>query len=73
MQQESAPSVALMGRELRTRLPILPHRLFPQQVDDKQVRKWDEIAKASYKQFFDRHHVSRELKPLTPGDNVFCA
>ena len=60
-----------MERELRTRLPLLPHKLLPHKVDDKEVRKRVEVAKSRHKHFYDRHNASRELKPLTPDDNVF--
>ena len=64
------PAVALMGRNLNTKIPILPHLLLPQQPDDKAIRSADHNAKMKYKQHYDRRHGVRSLPPLKTGDKV---
>ena len=65
-----APSVALMGRQLQTRLPVLSCQLKPLKPDDESIRKSDRMAKAGYKAYYDARHGARELPSLEPGDAV---
>jgi hypothetical protein len=66
-----SPSVALMGRVLNTRIPILPSALLPKLPNDESIRNADNKSKAQAKVNFDRHHGARPLKPLSYGDRVF--
>lgn len=65
-----SPAVALMGRNLNTRMPILPQRLLPTIPNDKEIRSADHSAKAKYKSHYDRRHGVRTLPPLKSGDQV---
>ncbi len=65
-----SPAVALMGRQIQTRLPVLSRQLIPVRPDDEQIRKSDKAAKASYKTYYDARHGARELPSLQPGDSV---
>lgn len=65
-----SPAIALMGRQIQTRLPILPRRLMPVTPDDEAIRRSDQAAKASYKLYYDARHGARELPVLEPGDAV---
>ena len=64
------PAVALMGRQIQTRLPVLAKKLIPVPPDDESIRKSDQAAKASYKKYYDARHGARELPVLEPGDTV---
>ena len=64
------PSVALMGRLLATRLPVVDAQLKPRHQQDAAIRKSDRVAKSTYKQYYDKRHGVRELPPLQPGDSV---
>lgn len=64
------PSVALMGRMLRTRLPILPVKLVPRSPNDNIIRERDESVKQKFKENYDKHHGTLPLKPLVPGEHV---
>ena len=64
------PSVALMGRHIRTRLPVLSHNLQPVKPDDSAIRQSDKAAKGTYKLNYDRRHGARALPALQPGQPV---
>ena len=64
-----APAVALMGRNLNTRIPALPSILMPQAPNDGQIRAADKESKTKSKENFDKHHGARSLKPLEYGDS----
>ena len=59
-----SPSELAFGRRLRTTLPTLPKTLLPRTVDAERVRRRDEAAKTSQKEYFDQraHHLP-ELRP----------
>jgi hypothetical protein len=65
-----SPASALMNRELRTKLPILPMNLKPKQPDDSSIRKKDERTKECYKRNYDKQKGATPLQPLHPGDDV---
>jgi transposase InsO family protein len=66
-----SPAEALMGRRLRTRLPILPQNLIPCQPNRNAIQQADQAAKRVYKTQFDRRHGVRVLPMLEPGQHVF--
>ena len=65
-----SPEQALMGRELKTKLPVLPDNLMQEPCSDEDLRKADQKTKDSCKQNFDRRHDAVPLTPLKPGDPV---
>ncbi|KAK7102680.1 hypothetical protein V1264_020867 [Littorina saxatilis] len=65
-----SPSQALMGRQLRTRLPVLPEVLVPRPVSDADIRQADQQAKDNYKFSYDKRHGATPLSKLVPGDQV---
>lgn len=65
-----SPAKALMGRELQTRLPILPAKLLPQQPDRELIQANDEKSKMLYKFYYDRRHGTRVLPRLNNGQQV---
>lgn len=65
-----SPSVALMGRELKTRVPTLPSQLMPKRPCDSTIRQSDSRAKTAYKKQFDCRHGARPLPYLQRGDPV---
>ena len=64
-----SPAEALMGRKLRTRIPVLSKLLIPR-APDKDIMMRDEAAKQSYKLYYDRRTGARPLPPLDPGQPV---
>jgi hypothetical protein len=64
------PAVALMGRQIQTRLPTLTRHLLPKLPNEDVMRKSDKSAKLSYKYNFDAHQGARPLPVLEEGDSV---
>ena len=65
-----SPAVALMDRQLATRLPVMREQLLPRQHRDGDIRNSDQRAKTTYKQCYDRRHGVRKLPPLQNGEPV---
>ena len=65
-----SPGEALMGRRLKTRLPVLERNLLPEEEKDKSIRIADKKAKKSYKEAFDKCHGVRSLSLLEPGEPI---
>jgi hypothetical protein len=64
-----SPASALMGRRLRTRIPILSKLLTPR-APENDIRDRDHAAKQNYKKYFDRRTGARPLPPLNTGQPV---
>ena len=65
-----SPAELLMGRKLRTPLPVLNHNLDPKWPVFKRVHHQDEKTKSAYKYHYDRRHGARPLPVLKGGDPV---
>lgn len=65
-----SPAEALMGRRLRTLVPVLPQNLAPQVPSSALIQERDEAHKRSYKDAYDKRHGARPLPPLQPGQEV---
>ena len=65
-----SPAEALMGRKLKTRLPILEKNLLPINSQDASIREADKRAKEIYKMSFDKRHGAQALHTLNPEDKV---
>ncbi|XP_041376766.1 uncharacterized protein LOC121389232 [Gigantopelta aegis] len=65
-----SPALALMGRQLKTKIPRLPEKLIPQPASDVDIWKVDQDAKARYKFNYDSRHDAKPLSPLKPGNQV---
>ena len=64
------PSKLLMGRELRTTIPILPRTLTPKWPNMERVSSHVKSSQQSYKQQYDRRHGVSTLRFLKVGDQV---
>lgn len=65
-----SPAQLMIGREIRTTLPVLPQQLHPTAVDHQAVRLQDPHTKAAYRYFYNRRHSARLLSTLKPGQSV---
>ncbi|XP_075532708.1 uncharacterized protein LOC142565956 [Dermacentor variabilis] len=65
------PAELLIGRRLRTTLPLHPNRLVPKTPNLKKVRKKDAVVREKQRQNYDRRHAARHLVPLASGDSVW--
>lgn len=66
-----SPSELLMGRKLRTTLPVASESLRPHTPDEKQLRLFERESRRKQKQDFDRRRGVRDLSPLDDGTDVW--
>ncbi|XP_064475339.1 uncharacterized protein K02A2.6-like [Ornithodoros turicata] len=65
------PAELLMGRRLRTTLPVAEEMLLPKKVDHEAVKKVEKVLKQRQKQQYDRHYGIRPLSDLDEGQDVW--
>ncbi|XP_014678658.1 PREDICTED: uncharacterized protein K02A2.6-like [Priapulus caudatus] len=65
-----SPAQPMMGRQIRTKLPTRTENLNPKWPDLKSVKMTDDLAKTSYRRFYNRRHSVKSLPELGPGDMV---
>ncbi|CAL9706077.1 unnamed protein product [Knipowitschia caucasica] len=65
-----SPAQLMLGREIRTTVPVVPQKLCPTAVDKRMVRLKDQQAKSSYRFFYNRRHSAKALKSLQAGQSV---
>ena len=70
MDNASFVGELLMGRKLRSTVPAHPNVSQPKLPNAVHIRQKEVELKASSKFNFDRKHRSKELSPLTVGDEV---
>ena len=73
LQNGLSPSELLMGRRLRTQLPIHPKNLYPNvQLKERQTVEMKESSYRLNQQLsFNKRHRAVELPKLHPGDHVW--
>jgi hypothetical protein len=64
---DMTPVELLMGRHLRTNLPVLTEELSPKLPDLESFRRQDKAFKQKQKGDYDRRHRSLPLQPI-PND-----
>ena len=65
-----SPSQLLMGRMIRTTLPVPDEILKPKWPNADEVRRRDEKAKKKYEENYNRTHGARKLPVIRPGTMV---
>ena len=66
-----SPAELLMGRKIRTRIPISPSNLNPSWPYLEQFRENDASLKGRQKRDFDRRHSAKTLPELLPGERIW--
>ncbi|GLV34523.1 hypothetical protein CBL_07167 [Carabus blaptoides fortunei] len=66
-----SPAELLMGRRLRTTLPMATPSLNPKLPDQNLLERKEKNRIRKQKHDFDRRHGVRTLKPVQPGDRVW--
>ena len=66
-----SPADMLMGRKLRTTVPVVPSSLDPQWSHFRDARKAQCENKQRQKKAFDKRHRVVDLRPLKPGEHVW--
>ncbi|XP_037393910.1 uncharacterized protein LOC119263251 [Pygocentrus nattereri] len=65
-----SPAKLLMGREIRTTLPVLKESLWPMWPNLETVKKNYAKAKQSYEKYYNRRYSAKPLPSLSFGDKV---
>lgn len=65
-----SPAELLMGRKLRTTVPVIPDQLKPKLPDIAALKDIEQRAKNKIKQDHDTRHRVRSLSELSPGTRV---
>jgi len=66
-----SPAQLLMGRQIRTTLPMLTLNLEPSQIPHNEVAQREQARKDKSKEDFDKRHRAVEKKPLQTNERVF--
>ena len=66
----ASPGQLLMGRKIRTRLPMLPSKLVPEVVSPGEIARKDQASKDKQASYYNRRNGVRSLETLEAGDNV---
>ena len=66
-----SPAELLMGRQLNTRLPVLPSQLAPQKKDQSPLQAKEEVYRHKMKDHYDKSHRAKDLAPLRPDQEVW--
>ena len=60
-----------MGRQLRSRIPVIHESLLPKQIPFERIVETDKYLRHQQKSDYDRRHRAREKPKLRVGDTVF--
>ena len=71
LQNGYTPAELLMGRKLRSTLPLVSNKLTPKLPDTEQLRKDEVIYKRRQTEDYNRHHRTSTLLNLNPGERVW--
>ena len=71
LQNGLSPAEMLMGRILRTQLPILPIALKPRGSHCESLERKEGLRRSDQQQNFNLRHKARDLPKLQPGDPVW--
>ncbi|XP_069134370.1 uncharacterized protein [Argopecten irradians] len=66
----ASPSQLIMGRQIRTPVPVFPKTLNPKWPSKKRIDQQDKSYKERHKAQYDRHNAVRTLPELEPVDTV---
>ncbi|XP_037521370.2 uncharacterized protein LOC119398608 [Rhipicephalus sanguineus] len=66
-----SPAQLLMGRSLRTRLPVPMATLLPEPPNAADFHRRDTAQRHRQHQDFDRRHAAQDLRPLEEGERVW--
>ena len=66
-----SPAEILMGRRLRTTVPMVHEQLVPRQIPWSDIVEKDKQSRETQKQQYDKSHRAKQLPPLEDGAAVF--
>ena len=71
LQNGYSPAQLLMGRQLKTTVPVLPSTLLPSTPDYSVVMAKEAASKEQQRHHYNTRHGTKDLPPLQPGDSVW--
>ena len=71
LQNGLSPAEMLMGRILRSQLPILPIALKPRGSQGESLERKEGLRRSDQQQHFNLRHKAHDLPKLQPGDPVW--
>lgn len=71
LQNGFSPSQLLMGRRLRSTLPIIPEKLIPTEVPNPEVQIREQQYRNNMAQVYNKRHAAVNLPVLQQGDKVW--
>lgn len=71
LQNGFSPAELLMGRKLRSTVPVAPKNLEPKLPNQRKLRSKEKKYRAKQKINYDVRHRAKELPPLKQGDKVW--
>ena len=71
LQNGFSPAELLMGRQLNSRLPVLPSQLEPGKKDTSALVNREEEYREAQRVTYDRRHKAKDLPALSPNDPVW--
>jgi hypothetical protein len=66
-----SPAELLMGRRLKTNVPVHPKTLKPKLLDEDRLRKKEEEYRKSMSENYNRRHRAKDQEDLKVGDQVY--
>ena len=66
-----SPAELLMGRKLRTTVPVIPKALQPKLPNHNALRKKEGEIRKRQQNSFNRRHKAKALEPLLPGETIW--
>ena len=66
-----SPAELLMGRKIRSTVPVIPKLLHPELPNHSQLCSKERKIRDRQKRNFDSSHQARSLEPLVPGETVW--
>ena len=65
-----SPAELLMGRRLRSTVPMFQSQLTPGWPDSEQLNKHETYSKIKQQEYYDSRHRAQLLPPITSGTSV---
>ena len=66
-----SPAELLMGRKIRTPIPVIPSQLNPGWTDMDNLKRTEQTYRQKQKQNYDRRHRAHDMPLLQQGDHVW--
>uniref|UniRef100_A0A3Q2ZKC0 Gypsy retrotransposon integrase-like protein 1 n=2 Tax=Kryptolebias marmoratus TaxID=37003 RepID=A0A3Q2ZKC0_KRYMA len=66
-----SPAELLMGRRIRTTVPVTQSQLMPKNIDTEKLRTAENKYRQKQRQNYNRRHRAHNMSPLHPGEEVW--